>query len=144
MSKTMAIFNYVAGALAEGRRRQPPTRLEHPPEDGVGEEEEEGPPRHLPFRYRYLSFSQGSGSMTFWCGSGSTDGSMPLTNGTGFGSGSCYFRHWILRRQQKFLKKVFCLLLFKGTFTSFFKDDQSKINHKLVGIKVFLVIFAWW
>ncbi len=33
------------------------------------------------------------GSMTFWCGSGS-----------GFGSGSCYFRH-CLRRQQKVKKK---------------------------------------
>jgi hypothetical protein len=25
--------------------------------------------------------------------------SMPLTNGSGFGSGSCYFRHWQTRRQ---------------------------------------------
>ncbi len=28
-------------------------------------------------------------------------GSMPLTNGSEFGSGSCYFRHWPSRRQQK-------------------------------------------
>ncbi len=44
-------------------------------------------------------------------------GSMPLTNGSGFGSGSgsCYFRHWLSRRQQKtnLKKKFFCLL---GTF----------------------------
>ncbi len=36
-------------------------------------------------------------------------GSMPLTNGSGsrfrsrFGSGSCYFRHWPSRRQQKII-----------------------------------------
>ncbi len=36
-------------------------------------------------------------------------GSMPLTNGCG--SGSCYFRHWPSRCQQKFLfNKYFCLL----------------------------------
>ncbi len=28
-------------------------------------------------------------------------GSTPLTNGSGFGSGSCHFRHWPSRRQQK-------------------------------------------
>jgi hypothetical protein len=27
--------------------------------------------------------------------------SLPLTNGSGFGSGSCYFHHWPSRRQQK-------------------------------------------
>jgi hypothetical protein len=27
-------------------------------------------------------------------------------------------------------KKFFCLLLFKGTFTSFFKDKKSKRSHK--------------
>jgi hypothetical protein len=41
-----------------------------------------------------------------------------------------------------FLIKFFCLLLFEGTFTSFFKDKKSKISHKTVGIKVFLTIFA--
>jgi hypothetical protein len=40
-------------------------------------------------------------------------------------------------------KKFFCLLLFEGTFTSFFKDKNSKRSHKAVGIKVFLTIFAW-
>jgi hypothetical protein len=34
--------------------------------------------------------------------------------------------------------KFFCLLLFEGTFTSFFKDK----NHR-VGIKVFLTIYFW-
>jgi hypothetical protein len=39
-------------------------------------------------------------------------------------------------------KKIFCLLLFEGTFTSFFKDKKSKRSHKTVGIKVFLSFFA--
>jgi hypothetical protein len=46
---------------------------------------------------------------------------------------------------KKLKKKFFCLLLFEGTlttFTSFFKDKTSKKNHKTVGIKVFLTIFA--
>ncbi len=34
----------------------------------------------------------------------------------------------------------FCLLLFKGTFTSFFKDKKS--SHKTVGINVFLYYFC--
>jgi hypothetical protein len=34
----------------------------------------------------------------------------------------------------------FCLLLFDGTFTSFFK--KSKRSHKTVGIKVFLTILT--
>jgi hypothetical protein len=42
----------------------------------------------------------------------------------------------------KLLKKFFCLLLFEGTFTSFFKDKKSKRSHKQIGIKVFLTIFA--
>jgi hypothetical protein len=37
-------------------------------------------------------------------------------------------------------KKFFCLLLFEGTFTSFFKDRKSKRSHKTVRIKVFLII----
>jgi hypothetical protein len=40
------------------------------------------------------------------------------------------------------LKKFFCLLLFEGTFTSFFKSKRSKRSHKTVEIKVFLTIFA--
>jgi hypothetical protein len=40
-------------------------------------------------------------------------------------------------------KKFFCLLLFEGTLTSFFKDKKSKRSHKAVGIKVVLTIFAW-
>jgi hypothetical protein len=33
-------------------------------------------------------------------------------------------------------KKLFCLLIFEGTFTSFFKDKKSERNQKTVGIKV--------
>ena len=41
-----------------------------------------------------------------------------------------------------FLKKFSCILLFEGTFTSFFKDKKSKRSHKTVEIKVFLTILA--
>ena len=46
-------------------------------------------------------------------------------------------------KKQIFLKQLFCLLLYEGTFTSFFKDKKSKRNHKVVEIKVFLTFFAW-
>jgi hypothetical protein len=41
-------------------------------------------------------------------------------------------------------KKVFLLilLLFEGTFTSFFKDKKSKRSRKTVGIMVLFTIFA--
>jgi hypothetical protein len=39
-------------------------------------------------------------------------------------------------------KKKFCILLFKGTFTSVFKDKKSKRSHKNVEITVCLTIFA--
>jgi hypothetical protein len=39
-------------------------------------------------------------------------------------------------------KKFFCILLFEGIFTSFFKGKKSKRSHKTVEIKVFLTIFA--
>ena len=35
--------------------------------------------------------------------------------------------------------KFFCLLLFKGTFTSFFTGKRSKRSHKTIWIKVFLL-----
>jgi hypothetical protein len=41
-----------------------------------------------------------------------------------------------------FLTKFFCILLFEGNFTSYFKDKKSKRSHKTVEIKVFLTIFA--
>jgi hypothetical protein len=45
-------------------------------------------------------------------------------------------------KKQICLKKIFCSLLFEGTFTSFFIDRKSQKCHKAVGIKVFLTIFA--
>jgi hypothetical protein len=41
-----------------------------------------------------------------------------------------------------FFSKFFCLFLFEGTCTSFFKDKKSKRSHKTVGIKVLLTSFA--
>jgi hypothetical protein len=38
--------------------------------------------------------------------------------------------------------KFFCILLFEGTFTSFFKGQKTLKSHKTVEIKVFLTIFA--
>jgi hypothetical protein len=35
--------------------------------------------------------------------------------------------------------RKFYLLLFEGTFTSFFKDKKSQRSHKTVGINVFLI-----
>jgi hypothetical protein len=43
------------------------------------------------------------------------------------------------QQKTKFLIQFFCLLLFEGTFTSFFKDKKSKRSHKTLGIKVFLL-----
>ncbi len=55
-------------------------------------------------------------------------GSMPLNNGSGFGS--CYFRHWPSRRQlNNNNKKFFCLLLFEGTFTSQNRRNQGFTHY---------------
>ncbi len=40
--------------------------------------------------------------------------------------------------------KFFCILLFEGTWKSFFKGKKSKISLKTVEIKVFLTNFALW
>ena len=45
-------------------------------------------------------------------------------------------------KKTNFFIKFICLLLFGGTFTSFFKDKKSKRSHKTVRIKVFLTIIA--
>jgi hypothetical protein len=58
-----------------------------------------------------------------------------------YGSGTCIDLQ-DANIKQIFLK-VFCLFLFEGTFTSFFKDKKSKRSYKAVGIKVFLTISAW-
>ncbi len=86
-----------------------------------------------------ISLLQCCGSMTFWSGSG---------------SGSADPCLWLMDPDPAFFvidlqdasKKLifntifFCLLLFKGKFTSFFKIKCQKESQ----IKVFLTIFAWW
>ncbi len=66
-------------------------------------------------------------------------GSIPMTNGYG----SCYFHQWPSRSQQKiiFFSTFSCLLLFEGTFTSFFKDKKSQRSHKIAEINMFFVLF---
>ncbi len=53
-------------------------------------------------------------------------GSVPLTNGSGFGSdsGSCYFRRWQLKIVL-FFSNFDYFLLFEAAFTSIFKDKKS-------------------
>ncbi len=66
---------------------------------------------------------------------------MPLTNGSGCGSGSCYFRHWPSRHQQKTnLKKSFFAYFFLEVHLRHFsKIKKSKRSHKTLGIKFFLL-----
>jgi hypothetical protein len=42
-------------------------------------------------------------------------------------------------KKKQLKKKFFCLLLFEGTFTSFFKDKKSKRSHKTIGLRFFLL-----
>jgi hypothetical protein len=60
------------------------------------------------------SFFQCSGSMTFWCGSGSADPCLwQMDPDPDPGYGYCYFRHWSSRCQQKtFLTQFFLLVTF--------------------------------
>ncbi len=69
---------------------------------------------------------------------------MPLTNGSGCDAGP-YPAIFVIDLQDAnkkilFVKKNFCLLLFEGTFTSFFKDKKPKISQKTKRIKGFLTI----
>ncbi len=74
-------------------------------------------------------FNMDTGSVPdkFWFGSGSSDPYVSLTNGSG--SGSCSFRQWPSRRQQKIIifPSLFMLIPFWSyrTFTSFFKAKKS-------------------
>jgi hypothetical protein len=70
------------------------------------------------------------GSMTFWGGSGS-----------GFADPAIFVNDLQDASKKLIFYNFFCLLLFEGTFISFFKDKKSKKGHKIVGIKVFLTIF---
>ncbi len=62
---------------------------------------------------------------------------------TDSGSGSCTFRQWCSRCQQKpFFSS--CLSLFEDALKFFFIDKKSLRSHKTVEIKVYLTIFAGW
>jgi hypothetical protein len=66
-----------------------------------------------------------------------------MTNGSGIGSGSCYFPHLPSRRQQKTnLKKNSAYYFLKVYLHHFAKIKKAKRSHKTVEIKVFLTTFA--
>jgi hypothetical protein len=75
-----------------------------------------------------------------------TRGSMPLTNGSGYG----FIDLQDANKKLIFKNKFFFVILFEGTFASFFKDKKSKRSHKshktveikVVEIKVFLTFFS--
>jgi hypothetical protein len=98
------------------------------------------------FLYSVGVFGYGTpcGSVTFWFRF-RIRGSVPLTNGYGFGSGSCYFCQCTFNRGKKFIlfSKYFgYYLLFEVTFTQFFRDknhNELKRSHERVGIKVFFM-----
>jgi len=71
--------------------------------------------------------------MTFWCGSGSGDPCLWLmdTDPDADPDPAIFVIDLQDENKKKQLKKkFFCLLLFEGTFTSFFKDKKSKRSHK--------------
>ncbi len=78
----------------------------------------------------------------FGTGSGSPD----LYHWHRSGSGTCFFRQWLTRCQQRneFFLKFLCLLLFtfQGTFTAVFKDKKSKRCRKIVKNKSFSYFFC--
>jgi hypothetical protein len=46
--------------------------------------------------------------------------------------------------KNNFFKKIFCLLLFEGTCTSFSKiKSQKEVTKQYLEIKIFLTLFAW-
>ncbi len=74
-----------------------------------------------------VTFWQCYGSMTFWCGSGSSDPCLWLMDpDPDPGSGSGYFRHWPSRCQQKtnFLKQFFLLITFWRYIYIIFPDPD--------------------
>jgi len=82
--------------------------------------------------------------MKFWCGSGSGDPCLRLTH-PDLDSDldpAIFIINLQDAKKTQFKKRFFCILLFEGTFTSFFKDKKSKRSHKTVEVKVFLTIFA--
>ncbi len=76
-------------------------------------------------------------------------GSVSLINGSGWDPDTdpapdpALFDGDLKDAKKKFFSKFFCLFLFEGTFTSFFKDPKR--YHKTVENKVFFSFFAcWW
>jgi hypothetical protein len=72
-------------------------------------------------------------------------GSIPLTNGSGSGCGSCYLHPGPSWRQQKIII-ITLLITFWRYIHNIFKDKVIKKskNSRIQGINVFLTIFAWW
>ncbi len=87
---------------------------------------------------------------------------MPLTNGTWSGSGSCYFRHWLSRLQQKTIfPEFFCVLryllkvplhhfskkkgyvtkLLESRFFLLFLLDDRKIRSRIL---IWICTSDWW
>jgi hypothetical protein len=58
---------------------------------------------------------------------------MPLTNGSRFGFDAhpdpSIFIIDLQDANKKLIEKFFCIFLFEGTFTSFFKGKKSKRSH---------------
>jgi hypothetical protein len=93
--------------------------------------------------YVFNRFLQCCGFMTFWCGSGSADPCLQLKDPDADPDPVIFIIDLQdTKIKQIFCKTVFCILLFEGTMTSFFKEKKSKRSHKTVEIKVFLTIFA--
>ncbi len=86
---------------------------------------------------------QCGGSMTFWGGSGSADPCLWLMDPDPV---SCYFRHLPSRCQQKtnFYYTIFSAYYFLKLHLHYFSKIKSQKELKIVGIKVFFTIFAWW
>ncbi len=91
-----------------------------------------------------ISRNQCSGSMAFWCGSGSgsTDPCLRLLNPDADPDPAIFVIDTQEANKKLIFMGFFCLLLFEGTFTSFFKDEKSKRSHKTTGIKVYLSVFC--
>ncbi len=66
-------------------------------------------------------------------------GSMPLTNGSGYGSGSYYFLHWPSRCQQKtnFLTQFFMLITFWSYHFSKIKSQKGSQNSRNQGFSYY-------
>jgi hypothetical protein len=47
-------------------------------------------------------------------------------------------------KKKQFFFKFFCLLLFEGTFTSFFKEKKVKKKSQSIRNQGFFTIFARW